>query len=156
MRSFFKKLEAKDADSVYSFLRKTATDPAAGSFRGKLYERFVVIPRARDKPREGFIPIPNDLKLQRLDKWTLESKPPLLAAAKLDLPAPLPIERFKGEADLEVLSGGGKKEGMYIPLSPEFSAIDLVWIIGGQPILVNATVSDSHDIRLNNPRFLAV
>lgn len=152
---FLQALDERDTDGVYSFLHKTATEAAASSFRGKLYERFVVIPRARDAPGPAFACEPANLSLRRLDDWTLASRPALLTAATLNLAAPLPVVRFRDAAELQEVSLRGTKTGMYIPRSPEFPTIDLVWIIGGQPLLVNCTVSDSHDVKAGNDRFEA-
>jgi len=153
---FISVLDTKDADTVYSFLHKCATDPAAGSLRGKLYERFVVIPRASDKPRVLAERHPDDLNLERLDAWTSTPGLPLLSGAKLDLPAPMKVVKFKTASELNTKSGKGTKDGMYVPTSTSFPGIDLVWIIGKQPLLVNSTVSASHDIKAGHSLFLEV
>lgn len=155
VQAFADALGDKRKAELYQFLHEAASDPSIAGFRGVLYERSIVVPllkRGTDK-----------LPLDRLSPaWQHVSPPDVLksasapspaAPAALDLRVGLPIVHYSDVDDLERVWSTHSGDAVFLPRSKQQVAVDFVLRIDGQPILANATVSESHDIMIGNKLF---
>jgi hypothetical protein len=155
VQAFTDALDDKRKAELYQFLHEAAADPSIACFRRVLYERSVVVPllkRGTDK-----------LPLDRLSPaWQHVSPPDVLksasapspsALATLDLRVGLPIVHYNNVDDLEHVWSKHSGDAVFLPRSKQQVAVDFVLRIDGQPILANATVSESHDIKIGNQLF---
>lgn len=132
---------------LHRFLHCAARDPSIAGFRGILYERAVVIPRLT-QGKAGKVLI------QRLSP-PLESFVASVALnhATLSFSAALPIVHFRKVAELKALWDRSAEDAIFVPLSKEFPVVDFVLRLNGAAILANATVGESHDVKVGNATF---
>jgi len=129
-------------EQLYSFLHVAQEDTSIAGFRGILYERAIVIPRLQSGGTglqvSELLP-PSDDKCERahgLSDGTFGR-------------GSLKLSYFGAVSELrDMWSVDG--DGLFVPLSKHFPAVDLVLRLNGQPVLVNATVGLSHDIKVSN------
>jgi len=148
-------VEGKVADSLFSeesedlhrFLHRATEDPALGGFRGVLYERCIVIPFM--SRRGGRAP------LERLSPGLSVPQSRLLEGASGLVPLQDAQIVYFSEADeLKKHWDTTTDDAVFVPRSKHFPVVDFVLRMGGLPLLVNATVSESHSIKIRNPVFL--
>jgi hypothetical protein len=63
---------------------------------------------------------------------------------------------FDTVAELEAAWASTPGDAAFMPYSPNFPVVDFVLRINGQPLLLNSTVSKTHDIKVRSKRFRAV
>ena len=132
---------------LHSFLHCAASDPAIADFRGILYERAVVIPRLA----QGKV---GKVSIQRLSP-PLESfsATAALSHATLCFPVALPVVHFRKVVELKAFWDRNAEDAIFVPLSKEFPVVDFVLRLNGAAILANATVGESHDVKVGNATF---
>ncbi len=137
-----------DSAELHRFLHRAADDPAIAGFRGVLYERTIVIPRiCRGTPK---------CQLQRLSPPLDAAQSDLLRGAALDLSAGLPLVHFRKVEELATLWAADSKDAIFVPLSKQFPVVDFILRVAGRPVLANATVSESHDVKVGNKKLEAL
>ena len=137
----------KDRAEMFRFLHKAASDPAASTLRGKLYERCIAVPRfvhGAGKGQEG------DLQLVRLTPTLTPVQPAWLTSLKLSFKHGLQLVHFHDVADLASKWKAVTADAIFVPLSKEFPVVDFVLRVGGEVLLANATVGESHDVKLES------
>lgn len=145
---FVKHMLLNDADGLYGFLGAAASDPAIATFRGKLYERVIALPRVN---RGGIAMCA--LQLRRLTEALPGGFPPSLSGDSLDWSAPLEFIHFRSTNELALLWASHAGDALFVPLSKEFPVADFVVRKGGRAFLANATVAESHDVAAGNAKF---
>jgi hypothetical protein len=142
----------RDAAELYRFLHRAAGDPAIADFRGRLYERVIVLPALKS----GGDSLKN-VQIRRLSLATSTLKQPaLLSTPTLNLSRGLPLHHFRSVEDLPALWAAVSGDAVFVPLSKQFPVVDMVLRVGGVPILANATVSESHGIKVGNAAFAQI
>ena len=135
----------KDRAEMFRFLHKAASDPAASTLRGKLYERCIAVPHfvhGAGKGQEG------DLQLVRLTPTLTPVQQAWLKAPKLSFKHGLQLVHFHNLSDLASKWKDVTKDAIFVPYSKEFPVVDFVLRVGGEALLANATVGESHGIKL--------
>jgi hypothetical protein len=138
-------LVMKDRAELFRFLHKAASDPAASTLRGKLYERCIAVPRFAHGPGKGH---DGDLQLVRLTPTLTPVQPAWLKAHTLSFKRGLQLVHFHKLADLASKWKEFTADAIFVPYSKEFPVVDFVLRVGGEALLVNATVGESHDVKL--------
>lgn len=141
-------LLTKHQAELYRFLHAAAADPAISSLTEVLYERCIVMPRL--EWGGGSLPI------QLLSAASVLMQPAILQTTTLDLPPQLPLWHYNDVSELTALWKANTRDGIFVPRSKQHSVVDLVLRLGGQPLLANATVSESHDVKVDNAGFQKV
>jgi hypothetical protein len=148
---FADSLVKKDKAELYRFLHQASSDPAVATLRGKLYERCIVVPRFMHGPREeGFA----ELLLQRLSPTLAVDQPTWLQVPSLAFKHGLPLVHFRTVKELGMRWAENCKDAIFVPFSKEFPVVDFVLRVGGQALLANATVGESHDVKAGNAKFV--
>lgn len=145
-----KSLLLQDEAELYRFLHRSADDPAIAGFRGVLYERTIAIPRIT----QGKL---GNVSIQRLSP-PLEScrATATLLTDTLNFSAALPVVHFRSVPELKTLWGCSGEDAIFVPLSKQFPVVDFVLRRNGDAILANATVAESHDIKVGSAMFSAL
>lgn len=139
---YAEQLLAREAAELYTFLHQSDTDPAIASFRGKLYEHVVALPRL-SRGRQAF-------SLARLSAHTSLRSHSLLQGSELDLRGGLRVVHFRSIAELARDWAESDDDAMFVPPSKVYPAVDCVLRVRGVAMLANATVSESHGIKVAN------
>ena len=147
---FADNLLKREAAELYRFLHKAASDPAAATLRGKLYERCIVVPRFVHGSAMGS---KGELLFQRLSPELSVCQPTWLQTSHLMFQEGLPLVHFHSLKELAGQWAADTKDAIFVPFSKETPIIDFVLRYGGQALLANATVGESHDIKLSNRTF---
>jgi hypothetical protein len=147
---FADSLLKKDKAELYRFLHQASSDPAVASLRGKLYERCIVVPRFVNGPREEGLA---ELLLQRLSPKLAVDQPTWLQVPSLAFKHGLPLVHFRTVMELGRRWAENCKDAIFVPFSKEFPVVDFVLRVGGQALLANATVGDSHDVKAGTAKF---
>ncbi len=147
---FADSLLGKESDQLYRFLHKASADPAAKTLQGKLYERCIVVPRFIHGPAAG---ASGDMPLKRLSPTLSVPQPRWLQAPALTFNESLPLVYFNSPDQLGVLWAANNDNAIFVPRSKEFPVVDFVLRLDGQALLANATVGESHDVKLDNLAF---
>lgn len=132
-------------EGLHSFLHAAQEDTSIAGFRGILYERAIVIPRLQSGGSElqlSQLSAPSDASCKRAR---------VLSDATFGPHSALPLHYFQSASQLRDRWKDGK-DGLFVPLSKHFPAVDLVLRFDGQPVLMNATVGLSHDIKVSNKK----
>lgn len=142
-------LEA-DEEQLYAFLRRSSDDASIAGFRGILYERLIVIPRILHSDDDVL------LTLQSLGSPTKAGvkRAAELAGSSICFPKGLKKVSFASPEELAAKWTG--EDGLFIPSSKHFPVVDLVLRVRGQSLLINATVSLSHTIKVSNEKLKAL
>ena len=74
----------------------------------------------------------------------------------MDLSAGLPLVHFRKVEDLGTLWAADSKDAIFVPLSKQFPVVDFILRVSGQAVLANATVSESHDVKVGNKQLEAL
>jgi len=151
---FVAHLLKKNKAELYRFLHATTAVSDAAALRGFLYERGVVIPRlARGDGEQERC----ELVIKPLSSAHSKAalRPVLLEAHTLGFDR-LPLIPFSTAEELQSLWAKDKKDAIFVPWHKNFPVVDFVLRIGGQALLANATVSESHDIKVHNATFAEV
>ena len=143
-------LMEKDRAELFRFLHKAASDPAASALRGKLYERCIAVPRFAHGSGEGR---DGDVQLVRLTPTLTPVQPAWLKAPKLSFKRGLQLVHFHDLADLARKWKEVSVDAIFVPYSKEFPVVDFVLRVGGEALLANATVGESHDVKLESLAF---
>jgi len=136
----------EDCDKLHRFLHTAETRPSFAGFRGALYARAIAIPRMQSGGAEPLelaeLAAPSDAACRRARGLT---------GAALGLHAPLPLHYFQDVAQLAAAWEGGG-DGVFVPSSRLFPAVDLVLRLDGQPVLLNASIGLNPVINVANTR----
>jgi hypothetical protein len=144
-------LVEKSEQELFRFLHVSADKPTYAAAWGALYEQSIVVQRLISGPRN---PADSCLRLDRLSPALSVPPPELLrGASSLELAERLPRVRFRDVEELKTVWNDAHKNAVFVPRSTKFPVVDLVLRLNGQPFLVNATVSDSHGIKVDDPKF---
>jgi len=146
---FAASLLQKDKTELYRFLHTASSDPAVATLRGRLYERCIVIPRLV----HGSC---GEAPLVRLSPALGFEQPTWLQVPKLHFKHGFPLFHFSTVDELRALWAADSKDAIFVPPSKVFPVVDFVLRIGGQALLANATVGESHDVKAGNAKFAEV
>jgi hypothetical protein len=160
MEAIANHLLTKRTTELYHFLHLASADPAVSNFRGRLYQQSIVIP----KLTMGHL---SSLEAKRLSPKTSLDKCSVFKAAKAvaeesfrlhrmdgQQEGQLPLVRFKDVDTLRSLWNRDTKDAIFLPPRRCFPVVDLILRLSGEAILVNATVGDSHDIKVASEAFV--
>jgi len=146
---FAASLLQKDKTELYRFLHTASSDPAVATLRGILYERCIVIPRLV----HGSC---GEARLVRLSPALGVEQPTWLQVPILSFEHGLPLFHFSTADELRALWAADSKDAIFVPPSKVFPVVDFVLRIGGQALLANATVGESHGVKAGNAKFAEV
>jgi hypothetical protein len=151
---FAASLLQKDRTELYRFLHTASSDPSVATLRGILYERCIVVPRLVHGPKEGDC---DEAPLVRLSPLGVGIKQPTWPQVpSLSFKHGLPRFNFSTADELRALWAADSKDAIFVPPSKVFPVVDFVLRIGGQALLANATVGESHDVKAGNAKFAEV